>query len=554
MAGSTRLGRTAALGCALLCLLMFAASAAAVEEDPAAPMYQPYAIDVIDLQLPQASIETLEAEPEDHYVEGTFSMAESDGSPSGVGPFTTPIAVGVRLKGGNGSFRELKDEKAAFKIKFNQVKGQKFNGLKKLTLNNMVQDPSMLHETLAYEAFRSLGVPAPRTGYANVYVNGVNYGLHLDVETYDDVSLPHWFGSTQHLYEADAPGVDVSGSAADFEVDEGDEEDRADLEALIVAAKSGVGDWSDGMAGLADLDEMTRMWAVERYAGHWDGYAGVQAPFRPNNYFLHSDESGLFSMLPWGTDQTWELDVEFDEPAGGILFNECFADESCSAMYVDALRKAQSSIGALDLRSQVGCLAERLVPWQALEDEGRREFGPEEIEEGVDALDDFLTARPGELTSFLSTQPGGNEVPPETGTPAPCGPPEPESESPRASADSFAPSGLAAPPFSGPLIRHLRFAVDGASLSAKLRVEQPGLLIVNAWMPTHHGMRRVCGRRRSVTVARQLTVRCYFSGALRRRLHSRRVPLRIGIRFRPAGGNVETIQRKVVLPRWQQRR
>ena len=43
-------------------------------------------------------------------------------------------------------------------------------------------------------------------------------------------------------------------------------------------------DWSNGLAAVADLEEMTRMWAVERYIGHWDGYAG-RAP-RPAQQLL----------------------------------------------------------------------------------------------------------------------------------------------------------------------------------------------------------------------------------------------------------------------------
>ena len=34
------------------------------------------------------------------------------------------------------------------------MSGQRFFGLKNLTLNNMIQDPSMVHETFAYGAFR----------------------------------------------------------------------------------------------------------------------------------------------------------------------------------------------------------------------------------------------------------------------------------------------------------------------------------------------------------------------------------------------------------------
>ena len=128
--------------------------------------------------------------------------------------------VGIRLKGGTGSFRPLSG-KAAFKIKFNfenpkGEKGKKFLGLKKLTLNNMVQDPSMIHENLIYQAFRAVGVSASRTGYAYVRVNGDDYGLHLNIENVDDVALGKRFGTfqkpPQHLYEGEY-GDDVKPAA-----------------------------------------------------------------------------------------------------------------------------------------------------------------------------------------------------------------------------------------------------------------------------------------------------------------------------------------------------
>ncbi|HEX6688107.1 MAG TPA: CotH kinase family protein [Solirubrobacterales bacterium] len=573
MAGSTRLGRATAFACGLLCLLAAAPSAQG-DEDPAAPMFRPDTIDVIDLQLPPESFKTLEDEPEDHYVEGTFSLAETDGTPGGVGPFSMPITVGIRLKGGNGSFRDLKDKKAAFKIKFNQVKGQKFLGLKKLTLNNMVQDASMLHETMAYEAFRALGVPAPRTGYANVYVNGVNYGVHLNVETYDDVSLPHWFATTQHLYEADEPGVDVRPeSQGEFEVDEGDEEDRGDLKALIAAANSGATDWSGGMATTADLGEMTRMWAVERYTGHWDGYAGVALPHippvRPNNYFLHSDEAGLFSMLPWGTDQTWGLDVEFDEPAGGLLFNNCLADASCKGQYVHALRELQGVVDGLDLGVQAGCLAERLAPWQAIEDGERREYDAEEIAEGVEAAEDFIAARPAELSDWLATQPAGGGG--ATAAPAPCGSPEPEpapepeaeaKTDPGAMADQGgsslpAASSLADPPSSGPTpgedigsaLRLLRLVAGGGELQARLRLGDSGRLTVMATLRTPAGVRRVCASHYEAKAPGGLTLRCSLSSLAREHLRTRQLTLQVTVRFQPGAGKAVTIRRALVLPR-----
>src|SRR5262245_43098874 len=99
-----------------------AAPAAALTADS---MSEPTTVVAIDLQLPPASVAALEADP-DEYVEGTFALAESDGTPAGIGPYSAPLTVGVRLKGSAGSFRDL-SAKAAFKVKFNEfVKGQKF--------------------------------------------------------------------------------------------------------------------------------------------------------------------------------------------------------------------------------------------------------------------------------------------------------------------------------------------------------------------------------------------------------------------------------------------
>ena len=48
---------------------------------------------------------------------------------------------------------------------------------------------------------------------------------------------------------------------------------------------------------------MTRMWAVEKYIGHWDGYSGEASAFQPNNYYLYSDPSGPLPDAPLGHRQ-----------------------------------------------------------------------------------------------------------------------------------------------------------------------------------------------------------------------------------------------------------
>jgi hypothetical protein len=408
------IGAVARAVCATFACLAVVAVAAptAGAADEAAWMFDPSTVVELDLGLSPESIEALELEP-DEYVCGAFQMKVG-----GVvkGPPLEP--VGIRLKGSIGSFREI-SEKPGFKVKFNECdvdEDQTFFGLEKLTLNNMVQDPSMVHEVLSYDLFRAMDIPAPRAGYTFTKLNGEAIGVHANVETYDLISLAPWLASTQHLYEADLPNVDVGpGGAATFEVDEGKGSKREDLEALIVAANDENGDWSDGMASVADLVEMTRMWAVERYIGHWDGYAGGSEPteFRPNNYYLHSEDSGIFKMLPWGTDQTWNVHLGFGETAGGLLFNKCYADLSCKGSYDRAVADLPPIVDGLDVADKVESIAELLAPYQALELESRREYSAEEIEEGVEETLEFVESRHIPLSEYIADNPPPPDPPEE---------------------------------------------------------------------------------------------------------------------------------------------
>lgn len=364
------------LAALVTCILVTPGTARAAD-DEAAWMFEPDHVTEIALDLPPASREALSADP-DEYVESSFSLSREDGTTYG------PLLVGTKLKGDT-SFRDL-SQKAAFKLKFDEfVDDQTFLGLKKLTLNSMLQDPTMLHELLAYEAFRAAEIAAPRTGYSYVHVNGEEYGLYLNIETPDDVFLPRWEPTTQHLFEG-GRGFDlVPGDAPRYEVDEGDEEDLSDLRALIASVST----W-EGIEARADLDQLRRYWAVEKYIGHWDGYSGAN----PNNYYLHSDEDGRFTMMPWGTDQTWFVRSAYGQP-GGELFSRCLADDECKARYRDVVDEVRTTLGGLDLDRLVSETAAMLRPWQRMDP--RREATLGEKRAGVTQLRRFLEARPSDM-------------------------------------------------------------------------------------------------------------------------------------------------------------
>lgn len=346
--------RVAASMLALVSMLAWGVAASAATSpryvegtDAAAPFFDPQQVVDIKMTMPQSSIDALWVDPKGEYMPGTITVRTKSQT---VGP----LNVGIRLKGGWGSFRNL-DGKAAFKVKVNygSASSQRLFGLKKLTLNNMVQDPGMIHEALAYRLFRNMGVAAPRVGYARVTLNGELYGLYANVETPDSVMLPRWFATTKHLYEGSYWTDVTPGRELDFEVDEGSSKDRSDLTALIAANQLDGQSWFDEISKIADLQQMVRMWAVEGYIGHWDGYSYTIK----NNYYLHSDATGRFTMLPWGVDQTFDAQLDLlDTGDRGLMFLKCMAVRACRSLYGKALFDVRAKAKELRLDSMVSSL------------------------------------------------------------------------------------------------------------------------------------------------------------------------------------------------------
>lgn len=504
--------------------------------DEAEQIYQPSAMVEVDLTLSAEAEKSLGEQP-DEDVKGTFSAWLTDGTPGGSRTTLTEAhPVEVHLKGHvGGSFRPLTG-KAAFKLKFK--KSERFLGLRKMTLNNMVEDPSMIHETLAYGLFRAAGVPASRTGFAYLRVNGEDFGVYLDVETLDETALARIYGAgnTLHLYEGEyGADVDAAGIATlnavvaegepKLEMDEGEGE-PADLEALANAVAAPSPSFSTRLAGLADLNEMTPMWAVEKYISHWDGYSGEEASNKPNNYYLHSDPSGLFQMLPWGTDNTWQLErrIGFDG-RGGLLFNGCLGDPACFSRYVAALRALQGQVAVLDPDALAASTAALLKPWQELEEaeSSRGERDVAEIEAAVAEVRQYIAERPGELAAWLA---------------------------------AHEPKPPLAAPISQPGVRPLkllRVVRHRRSLDLIMQVGRAGKLSGRGVLHERGGVRTACADEATVAGRSRARLHCRLPGAVLRQLQEQ--PLRLAFLIRLGGGNgaAEKLTTTVRLPRLESR-
>lgn len=367
--------------------ITFASPAPTRAADEARWMFDPAVMVQVSLTIPDSSMSQISCDmgAERPYVPATFTMTYAKrGQPTKT---YGPSAITMKVKGQYGSFRCLPSgEKAGLKLKF--PSGARPDGLKKLTLNNMVQDGSMVTEVLSYEVFRSLGVAAPRTGYAQVSINGTYRGIFLNVETMDSVALPRWYPTTQHLYEGSYGGWwgDVAdANSGHYEVDEGNESVRTDLQTLLDTSRNLAPGWSARMHPLADLEQMTKMWAAEWFLGHWDGYS----QFITNNYYLHSDASGRFTMMPWGTDQALEWSERYDGSGDHFIFNGCVQDPICHGQYVDALAHIAGkwSSWRLDRRADT---VYRMVTTES---------------SGIADVKSFVSTRFGEHTAWISTLP-----------------------------------------------------------------------------------------------------------------------------------------------------
>src|SRR4029078_13133734 len=130
-----------------------------------------------------------------------------------------------------------------------------------------------------------------------------------------------WFTGMQHLYDANYANDVYPGWSYKFDVSEGSSTDRADLESLTDANAGGTDGWWERMQPVADMVELTRAFAAEHYAGHWDSYSVGANAEQPNNYALYSAPAGRFSLIPSGTDQTWLEHVPFGVYGNAILMH-----------------------------------------------------------------------------------------------------------------------------------------------------------------------------------------------------------------------------------------
>ncbi len=217
-------------------------------------------------------------------------------------------SIGIRYKGFSSVSTDRK--KNPFNIKLDYVNNdQQYDGIDKIKLSNVIQDPSFIREVLSYEIARKY-MPAPRSNFANVFINDTLWGLYTNVEAINKAFLRKLYGSNQNsFFKCNPESLDLDGENSNLNNSHGtDSTDYApyydmrsdygwaDLYQLIDI----LNEQPDNIESILNVDRTLWMHAFNYVLVNFDSYIGYA-----QNYYLYKDDNGRFNPIIWDLNMSF---------------------------------------------------------------------------------------------------------------------------------------------------------------------------------------------------------------------------------------------------------
>ena len=328
----------------LLVVLVSLAVSTPVSAQTADDLFNRAEIQRIDLWLHEADWAKLRAE----FQTNTYYPADFTWNNQ------TVTNVGIRSRG-RGS---RSGNKPGLRVDFDRyTTGGRFLGLKSLVLDNLTQDQSGIHESVAMAFYARLGIPASRELHTRLYVNGNYWGLYTIVESVDKEMLARVFGSIGDdvqndgwLYEFKWQdnwffsylGQELREYMYRFEAttheSKSDEEKYRPIENLIRVANNTPPDRYNVEVGpKLDLAQAVRFIAAQVFLGETDGFLGG---FGINNFYLYRlENSDKHVLIAWDADNTF-YHPEFPTNSGmndNVLIRALMAIPEYNALWYEEL-------------------------------------------------------------------------------------------------------------------------------------------------------------------------------------------------------------------------
>ncbi len=231
-------------------------------------------------------------------------------------------SVGVKYKGN--STYNANQTKNPWHIELDTYKSQDFQGYKDIKLSNVAKDPSFLREVLSYQILRQY-MPAPKSNFANVYVNGTLIGLYSNTEAITKTFLDSRFGDKNNTFikcnppagagpgTSDYPNLVYLGTDSSLYYDGYEMKSDfgwADLINLCDSLDNQINDIED----VLDVDRAIWMLAFDNALVNLDSYIGGFA----QNYYLYKDDYNRFIPMVWDLNESFG---QFANTGSGNLTN-----------------------------------------------------------------------------------------------------------------------------------------------------------------------------------------------------------------------------------------
>ncbi len=229
--------------------------------------------------------------------------------------------VGIRSRG----LGTRSGTKPALRVDMNRyTTGQQFLGLKSFMLDNLLQDPTGVKETVAMQLFQRMGLPAPREGHVALYVNNQYAGLYGIIESIDKDFLARVFGEVNgdtendgYLFEYDwvEPwffnylGSDLNAYASRFDPTTHEDAPIQNLYGPIEAMVRAINQAPDAtfvesISPYLDLALLMKHLAVQSFLAEVDGILGHNGT--ANFHFYRFEGTTRSQFIAWDEDRSFE--------------------------------------------------------------------------------------------------------------------------------------------------------------------------------------------------------------------------------------------------------
>jgi spore coat protein CotH len=224
-------------------------------------------------------------------------------------------SVGIRIKGNNFYNNIDKGKFQAYKLDFNEfVKGQKYDGLKKINLNNREK----MANHLGYKLCRDNGIIAPRTSFSKLYFDDELTGNYILIEQIDVTFLQQHFGNKDgNLYSASGKGAVLEYMGPDKEAyfyayekkTNEPENDYSDLIGMLrFFSLSTAGSFRDSVDHFFDFNPFLKAFVIEMTLCKRDAFYDAGRNF----YLYHDPVPNKFIYIPDDFDYSFSDEFGFD--------------------------------------------------------------------------------------------------------------------------------------------------------------------------------------------------------------------------------------------------